>query len=442
MSKVKGYIPYITIITITYLVFELAFNARLLDVIGRPSSENTIHSIECWGRILSGLAVTIFIWGTFVMPSKRSVFARIVLMGITGFASIGLVYHYEKNLVDNIVSRSDGEQRKEAVIINMIVDNISHGRTNINEFQLPESIRTSPSGKQMMALLPMYILRVPDVSTRLTQGVQGALHNKIVDKSGSQKAYNEGYLDMVKNAHSLFRKYADAESRHEAFPGHSEEYDKAMRSIFGYVPEVKYYRFSDFFASAGMQEKFRKALGVTGNIHISPEWTYSQFKSNVWDGIVEGKTKENFNKLNSHNASDYDKGGSEEEVGRDAMEAIVAPPIALLFSVLGALTHIFKSSNYTLQWVKPRLRYRKTILIGLVATFIIGVWNTKTEVTSNPVFIHMNETIAHSMFAGRPLSIAMEWLIRAQEYFYPVNEFIRTHILMGIDYHSMPIFFN
>ncbi|MFN7757542.1 MAG: hypothetical protein ACK5RP_08790 [Betaproteobacteria bacterium] len=46
-------------LTIVYLIVELAFNARLLDVVGGTPSLHEIERIEVWGRLLSGAAVAL-----------------------------------------------------------------------------------------------------------------------------------------------------------------------------------------------------------------------------------------------------------------------------------------------------------------------------------------------------------------------------------------------
>lgn len=51
----------VALLTAIYLCFELAFNARLLDVVGGAASESQIHAIEHFGRSLSGIALALFV---------------------------------------------------------------------------------------------------------------------------------------------------------------------------------------------------------------------------------------------------------------------------------------------------------------------------------------------------------------------------------------------
>ena len=52
---------FVALLTAIYLCFELAFNARLLDVVGGAASNEQIHSIETFGRALSGVAVALLV---------------------------------------------------------------------------------------------------------------------------------------------------------------------------------------------------------------------------------------------------------------------------------------------------------------------------------------------------------------------------------------------
>lgn len=51
---------FVLCLTALYLTCELAFNARLLDVVGGGATEDQIHSIEQFGRSLSGIALALF----------------------------------------------------------------------------------------------------------------------------------------------------------------------------------------------------------------------------------------------------------------------------------------------------------------------------------------------------------------------------------------------
>lgn len=439
MGKPAGYVPWITCITFIYLIFELSFNARLLDVIGCAGNSNAIHNIENWGRILSGMAVTILVWGTFVMPRARiPVGLRLVLMGVTCILCTITVYNLEEKLVVHLVDLSTGEQRKEAVTINFVTNSLQKGNLTLSGLPLAVGTMASPSEKQVMAILPFYILSIDNLDVKITDGLLAAIHNSLVNNGGdAQTLFDKGYKPFVNHMHDLFQQYASLETHHARNPSEGQIiYQQHLKEIFGDLPNHIYERFSDFFMSPEIQDQARQALGIdqANNISIAPHLNPVSFRLILWPQIISYKTQDTYEKKVNHPASDYEDNGPQAANGRDAMEAIIAPPIALFFSVLGALTHIFKSFNYFLQWRIPTLRFRKTILIsalGLTA-FVIG--QQSNTIVREPLYQMMVSSVSTYYTHGNLIGAAITWLIKMQAIFYPLNETIRQTLLLSMSF--------
>ncbi|GBQ86746.1 hypothetical protein AA14337_3404 [Acetobacter malorum DSM 14337] len=429
----RGYLPWITVITFVYLVFELSFNARLLDVIGAGGSANAVKNIEDWGRILSGMAVTILIWGNFIMPRRSlSVVARIVLMAVSCVICVKSVYTLEKKLVTHFVDISSGQQRKEAVAINFVVGGVQDGSIDLSGFPLIVGPKASASDKQMMAILPFYVLSLKNVDLKISSGIKTAIHNAIVRNSvNSQKLFDDGYKPFVNRMHDTFKDYSRLEG--ERVKGTS--YRRHMIDVFGYLPANPYYRFSDFFASAGIQHKAKESLGIdNATFSIPPDLTPYTFRSDLWPKVIGFRTDDIFANQIDHPAKDYENGGSRELVGRNGMEAMVAPPVALFFSVLGALTHIFKSVNYLLRWKLPALRFRKTILIGSLLGIAAFVGCRQNAIVDTNLYQTMAASVCAYYPYGSLMSQAFTWLIKMQAVFYPINEMVRNTLLFGLTF--------
>ncbi|STQ61765.1 Uncharacterised protein [Pseudescherichia vulneris] len=48
-------------ITLTYLICELAFNSRLLDLVGTISTAEEVHNMERYGRTLTAIAAALLV---------------------------------------------------------------------------------------------------------------------------------------------------------------------------------------------------------------------------------------------------------------------------------------------------------------------------------------------------------------------------------------------
>lgn len=433
----RGYLPYITIITIIYLIFELSFNARLLDVVGGGGTSDNVHSIENWGRILSGMAVTIFIWGVFIMPRYNwSVFGRLVAMVVTAVLCVSCVYNLEKRLVTHFVDISTGEQRKEAVAINFISHGVQQGTINLAGLPLKTGSDASPSEKQMMAILPFYVLSIKDVDLKIAGGIKTAIRNSLIDQGmNSQKMFEDIYMPFVNSMHDSYKKYSDIERKKHSIFLNREQYKSFMYSLFGGIPDREYTYFSDFFMSPAIQDKAKQALINTDcSFPISPKLSGAEFATQLWPELINCRTDYEFRSKLDHGPDSYKDGEIRSYIGRQAMEALVAPPLALFFSVLGALVHIFKSLNYLLKWLRPGIPLQRTFLIGSLASvaFLIGM--RPNAVVDTSLYHTMANSVATYYPHGSMVAKGITWLIKMQSIFYPINEIIRKLCLFGFKF--------
>ena len=145
--------------------------------------------------------------------------------------------------------------------------------------------------------------------------------------------------------------------------------------------------------------------------------------------------------------ADFADGGPSEEEGRRAMEALVVPPIALAFSLAGALVHIFKAANYLTLWLSRFLmyrlrgvtrtvrttafliRFRREALVLSALTLAVAPCFVSNRISTSQGFGWLLEHTAENLpWAGRPIAGGMRWAVQAQPYFYPVNEAVRTRL--------------
>lgn len=147
-------------------------------------------------------------------------------------------------------------------------------------------------------------------------------------------------------------------------------------------------------------------------------------------------------------SSAYADGGRFESVGRSAARAVIVPPVALFFSLLGALTHMTKLACMicyaSLRAIPGGARWTGWAIgaIFLVAGIgIAGLTLADNAFTRSTAYLLLERKIVQSSSA--PLQAAM--MARAlhgvavgQGFLYPVNEAIRTHVLDGLTYGFHP----
>ncbi len=60
-ASLRSHLWWLLPLTIAYLLFELAFSARLLDIAGGLSTRDELDAIEFAGKTLSGCALALLI---------------------------------------------------------------------------------------------------------------------------------------------------------------------------------------------------------------------------------------------------------------------------------------------------------------------------------------------------------------------------------------------
>lgn len=182
--------------------------------------------------------------------------------------------------------------------------------------------------------------------------------------------------------------------------------------------------------------------------------------SRLFDQFAAQVTQE---KLVEYRASpiDFEGGGKYFEKGKDASRAAIVPPVALFFSLLGAIGH-FSKLLYLIATVgllvlaarrgeeagkDGQLSRRSAwIATGVLAGAFLGTWGIFTlsdnNVTRSELFRQMldwnRQADADSTrwkIAGKALLANFTHVVAVgQGYSYPVNEAIRVNILQGMEY--------
>lgn len=137
-------------ITILYLLFELSFNARLLDVVGGTASPKEVEDIEVYGRTLSGVAAALVVLQ--ILLSKR---VPLIAIAICVAGAIGLVYWAIGEFVDHMVENRSAEFRRIAGNTTLVQRGLVEGKLTLAGLETEPGAFVSPEGKAFLALFPL-----------------------------------------------------------------------------------------------------------------------------------------------------------------------------------------------------------------------------------------------------------------------------------------------
>lgn len=506
-----GRLPYVfpmAFVTATYLIFELGFGARLLDITGGLATHEEVLSIEKWGRFISGVALTIFVWGWLVSTAhKNSASFRKVLVTCVVIAPVTMsaAYFGLEKLIDSLVERSSGEQRRAALHLRIMTNAILESRAELDGIDLSADAVASPEGKSFLALFPAIALSTSDLEGKSKAVIRKLVSEQVSRTLGSpEQAYNRNFIPSVQSIKDSFERYTEGVREfHRALDDLSEskarnwnsyvaelkkqgwtilsvprryhdrvrnrvrqkgvpvrddwqlhdqagfyraiearfgekaetDYNKAMKSAFGTVLPMNL-DWTAFYSHAAVQKKWRETIGLK-NVRLSPGMDVDAFSKVAYEPAFNRRVDKEIARFFLP-AAEFADGGSQERAGREAIEALLVPPIALFFSMLGAFVHLFKSANYSVTGILPNLNagLRITVLGSTVLVLMLLPMTRPNAVSDSRVFRYF-EMMTDENYIPR-ISLGARWVVQAQPFIYPITESIRLHILGGYGFGYQP----
>lgn len=201
---------FLIIYTIFYILLEIAFRARLLDVIGSVSNQTTIESIEIIGRLISSFGFSILIISkiSFGKTKNQIILSKIALY----FISFTLFFYAQKEFVEQISYRLSQETKDKSVYLTIYKENLFFGKLNHKDFPYNSNNREKLESKIFLSNLPLLNLyNIPYIDylkenkkALIIQNMESKI--KIADRRMSKYEYKEASLFL----NSIFNNYNNA----------------------------------------------------------------------------------------------------------------------------------------------------------------------------------------------------------------------------------------
>ena len=338
---------FITITTTIYLIVELGFQSRLLDVAGTLVSMEEIEALEKFGRLISGTAIFLVFLGVVILPfagkgSYHYPLIKVVVISlVSAVVIISSVFHGEKALVDYIVDHSSGEQRKVAAQALMIQNSVLNDIITIEGIKLSSDVLNTPEGKSFIALLPFLGSTIMVEGESKEPVIRNIIDHVVKNNFGNEKyflenhiypvlqqikqTYNEHYVPasnkyleaisqsaVNRTADESWQQYKKKLAGYNRTPGdipesHWEKVRKEVRALGVDVPEnwepsdkISFYKAAKEAYRKKVDQKFAaesgKLLGFKPK-SLPPGLSYAQFVNNKDIRTYLGKKNELLNKI-------------------------------------------------------------------------------------------------------------------------------------------------
>ena len=524
----------VTGITLTYLICELAFNSRLLDLVGSVSTADEVHNMERYGRTLTAIAAALLALQFSLMglvrlkkkgvwlTAKASTALVLLICLITGT----LTWHAVEWVIERQVTKSTGEFRQMSLLAQLYQHALIEGQQTLEGIPLDSGggqaqTWTSPSGKAFLATLPVLLSSSDRYRKLLERDAEQNLRDNISAREGGVRGYYELWLQARGEVHKQFVAYYNDEMdisetvrleqarawqryersleakrlktwnvprryyatvrkqvRGQGVPvtndwspsdrtGFNAAVAKAARQkylaqrtvVYKGVTLPKRLDWGVFFRLEVIQKELREKLLLPANTLVREEYPLNdklkQFALELHTPHLNEAVKQQLPELRAA-VSSYSAGGSNEKLGEDAARAVIVPPIALIFSLVGALTHLAKLLYLVLLPLTATLLTRRpsrpvrflnrhplAFPVALIVVLVVTFSLINNSITESVAYKNLKDGLAGAKITitDEPLPLSGGAVLRVmhavsigQSYSYPINQYLREHVLQGFDF--------
>ena len=244
-TKYPTYLPWLTALTVVYLTTELAFNARLLDVVGGLPDQDAVDHIEHWGRFLSGTALTLAIWGMLLFPHGPRWLAALsercprldgmrlaVAVGGLAVSAVlcqGIAWYGERALIDGIVNKSDAGMRRNALHLGVVANGLRSGDVRLKDSGVTDP--ASPDWRTTVAVFPALAMS-DDAAARAAGSVIAVVRRAVESKAGGFDKWNtDAWQQSLREVKRQYLDYhSGVERYHAVLAGIDAQLDAAWSS--------------------------------------------------------------------------------------------------------------------------------------------------------------------------------------------------------------------
>ena len=524
----------VTGITLTYLICELAFNSRLLDLVGSVSTADEVHNMERYGRTLTAIAAALLALQFSLMgivrlkkkgvwlTAKASTALVLLICLITGT----LTWHAVEWVIERQVTKSTGEFRQMSLLAQLYQHALIEGQQTLEGIPLDSGggqaqTWNSPSGKAFLATLPVLLSSSDRYRKLLERDAEQNLRDNISAQEGGVRGYYEAWIQARGEVHKQFvayynddmdisetvrleqarawqryersleakrlktwnvprRYYATVRNqvRGQGVPvandwspsdrtGFNAAVAKAARQkylaqrtvVYQGVTIPKRLDWGVFFRLDVVQKALREKLLLSANTLVREEYPLNdklkQFALELHTPHLNEAVKQQLPELRAA-VSSYSAGGVNEKLGEDAARAVIVPPIALIFSLVGALTHLAKLLYLVLVPLTATLLTRRSwrpvrflnhhplaFPVALIAVLVVTFSLINNSITESVAYKNLKDGLAGAKITitDEPLPLSGGAVLRVmhavsigQSYSYPINQYLREHVLQGFDF--------
>ena len=201
-----------------------------------------------------------------------------------------------------------------------------------------------------------------------------------------------------------------------------------------------------FFVYPVVQEELLGKLGLPRSVVLQADYRSADtFEHDVFTPLLDGYAKRQLAVYEAP-VDSFANGAVNAEWARGVARAAIVPPVALFFSLLGAIGHICKLSFLSLkvlaQWLAPRDYHVPYLWVAplLILVVIAGLLHTQENaVTRSRLYAYLQQQVVKGGDFWSHMAVSGAHAVAVgQGACYPFDEMLRTRVLGGISFGYTP----
>jgi len=238
MTQPKRWIIPLLCAQVVYLVFELAFNARLVDSI-MISDADYFDQLSYLGRCISGVGFVLVCYSLLRYKATRVWWKTAAILVISGILAFPAMFFGQEKLINHFVDQSTAEQRMHAQYLMLLKKGLAHNAVVLKGMNYEKEDLERPAIKTFISNLGFMVFFTPDY-------IQAVMRNsdQILEHIARQKANKKlvssypQYLQAREDVEQHMSQYNDANSSYvetlNTFPQQAED---IWRDVFEQLQE-------------------------------------------------------------------------------------------------------------------------------------------------------------------------------------------------------------
>lgn len=204
------FVPAMAGLTALYLVFDLAFQAQLLDL-GPDAAASQIEGAAVTCRLLSGVGLTLAFWG-LALPwaHKRGISYRSITAGLTLIAMLALAGAQVggTRAVRQIISATDSTTWRAAAQLHVLTSAMRDRTVALEGLDLSPDLLARPEGKTLLALFPTMGLAAGELEARSSSIMLAVFHHRAERRIGTAaNSYDASFIPSVRMLRDAYNNY-------------------------------------------------------------------------------------------------------------------------------------------------------------------------------------------------------------------------------------------